>query len=89
MDDFDLRDLMSPPLKYRSDLPQKRPMPSPQCPPLPEGHPPLPEQPCGGVLAMAYVPEQRWEGLYEADEALRHGTLFRGLNLPFEGGRSQ
>jgi hypothetical protein len=87
MDDFDLRDLLSPPLQYRSDLPSARPPMSPhQCAPLPEGHPALPEEPCGGVLAMAYVPNQRWEGLYEPEQALRRGTLFKGLDLPFEGG---
>lgn len=36
-------------------------------------------------LAIAYVPEQRWECLYEPDVALNRGTLFRSLDLPFIG----
>ena len=34
-------------------------------------------------LAIASVPMQRFEKLYPVSEALRHGTLFRALDLPF------
>ena len=39
------------------------------------------------VLAMAYVPWQRWNEVYAYDEGLHHGTIFPDLNLPFEGRR--
>lgn len=35
-------------------------------------------------IAMAYVPWQQWRQLYEPKEALRRGTLFKELDLPFE-----
>jgi hypothetical protein len=76
MDDFDLRDLLSPPLRYQSDLP-----PKPQCPPPMGG--------AGQVLAMAYVPPQEWDALYPAEQALLRGTLFAQLDYPFEGGAPQ
>lgn len=37
-------------------------------------------------LAMAYVPSQRFENLYEVAEAWQNGTLFADLNKPYEGG---
>lgn len=40
----------------------------------------------GKSLAMAYVPSQPFEGLYPAAEALRHGTLFTALDLPYCAG---
>lgn len=36
-------------------------------------------------LAMAYVPFQRWEGLYEPAVGFNRGTIFKGLDLPFIG----
>ncbi len=39
----------------------------------------------GMSLAMVYSPCQQFEGLYEPAEALRYGTLFTKLNLPFVG----
>ena len=45
---------------------------------------------CGGTdaltgwpLAMVYAPDQVWRNLYDDEEALSAGTLFRELNLPF------
>ena len=38
-------------------------------------------------LAMAYVPFQDFVDLYEPDEALSQGTLFRELDKPFYGQR--
>jgi hypothetical protein len=35
-------------------------------------------------LAMAYVPYQVFDKVYEADEAICRGTLFPELDLPFE-----
>ena len=78
MDDFDLRDLLAPPLRIRSDLPEE-PMNNMKPPAKPIHADPM-------VLAMAYVPTQQWQDLYEAEEALHRGTLFRQLDLPFEGG---
>ncbi len=37
-------------------------------------------------LAMAYVPPQKWTITYDNEEALRAGTLFPALHLPFERG---
>ncbi len=36
----------------------------------------------GLPLVMAYVPDQEWQDLYEAEEALSAGTLFKELNFP-------
>jgi len=42
----------------------------------------------GQVLAMAYVPSQRFENLYSPADALWIGTLFGDLNKPYcTGGR--
>ena len=78
MDDFDLRDLLAPPLRIRSDLPSdslNHTMPHTK----PHTAEPM-------VLAMGYVPVQQWQDLYEPEEALCRGTIFRQLDLPFEGG---
>ena len=37
----------------------------------------------GNPLAMVYAPDQIWQELYEDEEALANGTLFRELNFPF------
>ena len=34
-------------------------------------------------LAIASVPMQNWETLYDWDQALATGTIFPGLNKPF------
>ena len=81
MDDFDLRDLLAPPLLIRSDLPEE-PMNNIKPRPQPSHGDPM-------VLAMAYVPVQQWQDLYDAEDALHRGTLFRQLDLPFEGGGSK
>ena len=36
-------------------------------------------------LAMAYVPSQTWEDLYETSLALERGTIFAQLDKPFIG----
>ena len=36
-------------------------------------------------LAMAYVPRQDWEDLYEAGLGLERGTIFSLLDKPFIG----
>lgn len=38
---------------------------------------------CLCTLAIASVPMQPWEELYSPEEALREGTAFPSLNLPF------
>lgn len=37
------------------------------------------------ALAMAYVPWQKWDGVYTPDVALTRGTMFSELDLPFLG----
>lgn len=37
-------------------------------------------------VAMAYVPMQPWEGLYDLETGLRRGTIFPSLDKPFMGG---
>ncbi len=39
----------------------------------------------GLPLAMAYVPVQKFENLYEIDAAYCAGTLFKDLDKPFTG----
>lgn len=36
-------------------------------------------------IAMAYVPWQKWNAAYSAEEALEKGTVFPELYLPFRG----
>lgn len=36
-------------------------------------------------LAMAYVPWQRWQNIYDAEKGFCNGTIFQDLNLPFYG----
>ena len=36
------------------------------------------------ALAMAYVPIQEWERLYDEETALARGTLFEALDLPWD-----
>ena len=36
-------------------------------------------------LAMAYVPWQKWQNIYDAEKGFHHGTIFQELHLPFEG----
>ena len=39
-------------------------------------------------LAMAYVPWQKWQNVMDGCSALKHGTIFEELVLPFEGSRA-
>lgn len=46
---------------------------------------------CNQELAMAYVPFQNFEKLYELDQGFSRGTIFQELDKPFrgfKGGRS-
>ncbi len=72
MDDFDLRDLLSPPLRHCAEN---------------QGRPATHKEPSlePMVLGMAYVRPQIWEDLYDPEDAFRNGTIFRGLNYPFMG----
>lgn len=36
-------------------------------------------------LAMAYVPRQKWQNIYDAKVALVRGTIFADLDKPFIG----
>ena len=40
---------------------------------------------CDMELAMAYVPVQEWDDLYDEELALQKGTLFAMLDKPFLG----
>ena len=35
-------------------------------------------------LGFCYVPVQKFENLYDVNDALSNGTLFADLNIPFE-----
>ena len=74
MDDFDLRDMLAPPMRMQSDLSEK------------PAHDTSNTRPDSMVLAMGYVPAQQWQELYEPGEGFPRGTIFRQLDLPFEGG---
>ena len=37
------------------------------------------------VPAMAYVPPQKWEDVYDAAAGLQRGTIFEVLDKPFMG----
>lgn len=39
----------------------------------------------GKPLAMAYVPWQKWQNIYDPDKGFQCGTIFEELNLPFLG----
>lgn len=62
--------------------------------PQPCPRPGMQQHPCGGrlpdpvgnmPLAMAYVPWQCFQKVYEPDKALQYGTIFPELNKPFYG----
>lgn len=36
-------------------------------------------------LAMAYVPWQEWQNIYEAEKGFHRGTIFEELDKPFKG----
>ena len=36
-------------------------------------------------LAMAYIPLQRWEDIYDTQTAFDRGTIVRALDKPFTG----
>ncbi len=56
-------------------------------PPMEHRHPPQmnadKETPLS--IAMAYVPWQKMEQIYDPSKAFKYGTLFPELNLPFMG----
>ena len=52
--------------------------------------PPTPSKPnCLGdyPLAMVYAPEQAFTGIYECEQWLEKGTIFKALDFPFYGAR--
>ncbi|MCU6747803.1 spore coat associated protein CotJA [Faecalicatena acetigenes] len=36
-------------------------------------------------LAMAYVPWQKWQNIYDTCKAFEQGTIFQELDKPFHG----
>lgn len=59
-------------------------MPAPISPLSDQGAP-CKEPLCAPSLAMVYCPKQAFGDLYDLETALRRGTLFAPLDLPFEG----
>lgn len=39
----------------------------------------------GMPIAMAYVPWQNWNHIYESGKGFQRGTIFEELDLPFRG----
>ena len=39
----------------------------------------------GTTIAMAYVPWQQWQNVYEICRGFERGTIFEDLNKPFTG----
>ena len=74
MDDFDLGDMLSPPMRYCAEEMGGA-----------SGGESAPGAAAAMVLGMSYVPVQAWGGLYEPEEGFASGTIFKGLDLPFEG----
>ncbi|MFR7989247.1 MAG: spore coat associated protein CotJA [Anaerovoracaceae bacterium] len=58
-----------------------RPQPQPQ--PDTETSPQPPQQTM--MVAMAYVPWQRWQQPYDYERGFQTGTIFPDLDLPFTG----
>lgn len=50
------------------------------CPPQAQPHQPM-------VVAMAYVPWQKWQQPYDYEKGFQAGTIFPDLDLPFLGYR--
>ncbi len=46
----------------------------------------MPAIPYDVSLAMAYIPWQELQEVYEPEAGLRHGTIFPELNKPFTAG---
>lgn len=44
----------------------------------------MPVMPENIRLGFAYVPFQKYENLYDLNEGLKQGTLFKDLDIPFE-----
>ena len=38
-------------------------------------------------IAMAYVPRQSWQKIYENDKGFMRGTIFEQLDKPFKGAK--
>ena len=76
----------------------RRPMPSPSMTPQPAAAYPARTDgcPCTGndplshfSPAMAYVPWQKWQNIYDTCKGFHSGTIFQDLDKPFlwKGGR--
>lgn len=37
------------------------------------------------TIGMGYVPWQKWQNIYDLDEALKRGTIFEELDKPYLG----
>ena len=61
-------------------------MPYSGCRPMPMPAPIVTRDTCENmVLAMAYVPWQTWQNIYDVDRGFACGTIFQELDLPFMG----
>ena len=80
----------NPPQNMHGDMPNGTPNGTPNCRGIYPAVPAMAEAQRwvnprleGNPLAMVYSPDQEWEGIYEAENALRQGTLFKKLDLDF------
>ncbi|MCR5736979.1 MAG: spore coat associated protein CotJA [Eubacterium sp.] len=37
------------------------------------------------TIGMGYVPWQKWQNIYDMDEAIKRGTIFEELDKPYLG----
>ncbi len=72
-----------------AEAPVSRPVPVEPRRTQQENRQPVQESRQPMVLAMAYVPWQRWRETYPLEEGLTKGTIFPDLYLPFEGKRKR
>lgn len=68
----------------RYSTPRERTLRQGCCPVSPPSSPLFWSEP--SPLAMAYVPMQPFQNLYDMEKALQRGTLFSELDFPFEIG---
>lgn len=47
----------------------------------------IPSRPESRPLAMVYAPTQAFEAIYDCEQWLEKGTIFKALDFPFKGSR--
>ncbi len=71
----------SRPAQVQPSAPCTEPVTEPVCCCSPNEYDELSSMP----LAMAYVPWQEWQNIYEAEKGFHRGTIFEELDKPFKG----